>query len=110
MTLTGIEVPMNFQGWGYVLSLLVRYVHLLLCMCDEFCYASRNPYMLYTMTVDGVACLIRLNNITNYQSCNIFPTTDVVKLNIYRFGVHGTITSIAATPGFLVLGKYDGWI
>ncbi|GKA89298.1 nuclear pore complex protein NUP160 isoform X2 [Tanacetum coccineum] len=69
--------------------------------------ASVMPYMLYTLSVEGVAYLIRLNNLTNYGWCSFFPTTDVVELNMRSYG-DGSITAIAATTGFLVIGKEDG--
>ena len=66
-----------------------------------------NPYMLYTLSVDGVAYLIKLNNLNDYGSCSVFPTSDVVELNTCSYG-DGTITAIAATTGFFVIGKEDG--
>nr|GEW94264.1 hypothetical protein [Tanacetum cinerariifolium] len=69
--------------------------------------ASVMPYMLYTLSVEGVAYLIKLNNLTNYGWCSFFPTTDVVELNMRSYG-DGSITAIAATTGFLVIGKEDG--
>ncbi|PWA49594.1 Nucleoporin Nup120/160 [Artemisia annua] len=66
--------------------------------------------MLYTMSVDGVVCLIHLNNVTNYGSGSVFETTDVEELNTHNFAIHGTITSIAATAGFVVIGKHNGWV
>ncbi|PWA49595.1 nucleoporin [Artemisia annua] len=77
---------------------------------NEFSSDSRNPYMLYTMSVDGVVCLIHLNNVTNYGSGSVLTTPEVEELNTHNFAVHGTITSIAATAGFVVIGKHNGWV
>lgn len=64
--------------------------------------------MLYTLTVTGVAYLIRLNNITNYASCSVIPSNDVVELNIQTYCDYGGVTAIAATTGCLVIGGRDG--
>ncbi|GJY39157.1 hypothetical protein Tco_0425521, partial [Tanacetum coccineum] len=74
---------------------------------NEFPGASENPYMLYTTSVNGVVRLIHLNNVTDYRSGSV---CDVEELNIHSFHVRGTITSIAATAGFVVIGKHDGWV
>ncbi|GJS90137.1 nucleoporin Nup120/160 [Tanacetum coccineum] len=78
---------------------------------NEFCSSWRPPYMLYTMTVDGVIRLIYLDNVTNYRPGSVFAVNiDVEEINTHYFGVHGTITSIAATTGFVVIGKHNGWV
>ncbi|GKC05647.1 hypothetical protein Tco_0997257 [Tanacetum coccineum] len=48
---------------------------------NEIESASMKPYLLYTMSVKGVAYLIKLSNINDYVSCSVFPTNDVVELN-----------------------------
>ncbi|GJV09094.1 nucleoporin Nup120/160 [Tanacetum coccineum] len=78
---------------------------------NEFCSSWRPPYMLYTLTVDGVIRLIYLDNVTNYRPGSVFAVNiDVEEINTHYFGVHGTITSIAATTGFVVIGKDNGWV
>lgn len=64
--------------------------------------------MLYTMTVCGVAYLIRLDNIKNYESYSVFPPNEVAELNTQSYGVHVAITAIAAAAGFLATGHLDG--
>ncbi|GKE11463.1 hypothetical protein Tco_1415014, partial [Tanacetum coccineum] len=74
----------------------------------QFQIASRNPYMLYTMTVCGVAYLIRLDNIKYYESYSVFPPNEGAELNTQSYGAHGAITTIAAAAGFLAIGHLDG--
>nr|XP_043625787.1 nuclear pore complex protein NUP160-like [Erigeron canadensis] len=69
---------------------------------------SGKPYMLYTLSVSGVAYLIRLTDIDNYGSCSVFPLVDVVELNIQSYCDYGGITAVAATAGCLVIGGSDG--
>nr|GEX15626.1 hypothetical protein [Tanacetum cinerariifolium] len=94
----------GFQVSGYVLFLLCPFASI--CI-NEFPGASENPYMLYTMSINGVLRLIHLNNVTDYRPGSV---CDVEELNIHSFHVRGTITSIAATAGFVVIGKHDGWV
>ncbi|KAD4179671.1 hypothetical protein E3N88_28262 [Mikania micrantha] len=70
--------------------------------------ASRNPYMLYALTVAGVAYLIKLTNITNYSACSVLPANEVVELNITNYCNYGAITAISATTGCLAIGGKDG--
>ncbi|KAL7592828.1 hypothetical protein Lser_V15G33426 [Lactuca serriola] len=69
-----------------------------------------NPYMLYALTIAGVAYLIRLTDITNYASCTAFPPSDVVEFSIQNYGDYGAITAISATMGCLVIGGRTGLV
>lgn len=75
---------------------------------NEYSSPPGNPYMLYTLTVAGVAYLIRLTDITNYSSCSVIPPHEVVELNIQSYCNYGAITAISATTGCLVIGGRDG--
>nr|XP_043632456.1 nuclear pore complex protein NUP160-like [Erigeron canadensis] len=75
---------------------------------NEFSSASGKPYMLYALSVSGVAYLIRLTDINNYGSCSVFPPDEVFELNIQSYCDYGGITAIAATAGCLVIGGRDG--
>ncbi|KAM0016260.1 putative transcription factor WD40-like family [Helianthus debilis subsp. tardiflorus] len=77
---------------------------------NEVSSASRNPYMLYALTVSGVAYLIRLNDITSYGLCSVLPPNEVVELHITSYCDYGAITAMAATNGCLIIGGQDGSI
>ncbi|KAK9076950.1 hypothetical protein SSX86_005285 [Deinandra increscens subsp. villosa] len=75
---------------------------------NEASIASGNQYMLYALTVTGVAYLIRLTDISNYGVCSVLPPNEVVELNITSYCDYGAITAITATTGCLVVGGQDG--
>uniref|UniRef100_A0A5B7BIU5 Uncharacterized protein n=1 Tax=Davidia involucrata TaxID=16924 RepID=A0A5B7BIU5_DAVIN len=79
----------------------------LICKDETKC-ASGNPYMLYTLTVSGVAYLVRLKNVYNYASCSVFPPNEITEFNIQTYPHHGEITAVAAIAGCLVIGRNDG--
>ena len=70
--------------------------------------ASGNLYLLYTLTVSGVAYLFKLRNICTYESCSIFPSNDIIEFNLQTYPHYGEITAVAATSGSLVIGRNDG--
>ncbi|KAK2978945.1 hypothetical protein RJ640_008726 [Escallonia rubra] len=69
---------------------------------------SGNPYMLYAVTVSGVAYLIRLKNVDNYASCSIFEPNEVIEFNLQTYPHYGAITAMAAISECLVIGGNDG--
>ncbi|KAI8023992.1 Nuclear pore complex protein NUP160 [Camellia lanceoleosa] len=75
---------------------------------DETNFASGNQYLLYTLTVSGVAYLIRLKSIYNYASCSVFPPNEITEFNIQNYPHNGAITAVAGTAGCLVIGRNDG--
>ncbi|KAH7841494.1 hypothetical protein Vadar_030606 [Vaccinium darrowii] len=72
--------------------------------------ASGNPYLLYALTVSGVAYLFRLKSIYDYASYSVFPPNQIIMYNIQSHPPRGTITAITATAGCLVIGRNDGSI
>ncbi|THG12689.1 hypothetical protein TEA_026816 [Camellia sinensis var. sinensis] len=79
----------------------------LICKDETNC-ASGNQYLLYTLTVSGVAYLIRLKSIYNYASCSVFPPNEITEFNIQNYPHYGAITAVAGTAGCLVIGRNDG--
>ncbi|XP_030553691.1 nuclear pore complex protein NUP160 isoform X1 [Rhodamnia argentea] len=77
---------------------------------NESNLGSRSPYLLYAMTVSGVAFMFQLRHISSYtsSSSSIFPASDFVELDVRTFLSRGRITSIAATSGCLLVGTDDG--
>ncbi|XP_047324446.1 nuclear pore complex protein NUP160 [Impatiens glandulifera] len=75
---------------------------------DESQYALGNPYLLYALTVSGVAYSIKLKSIHNYASGYTLSPYEVVEFNIQQLPNAGVITSVAAMSGCLVVGRDDG--
>ncbi|KAL2491059.1 SUPPRESSOR OF AUXIN RESISTANCE1 [Abeliophyllum distichum] len=76
---------------------------------DEANFASGNQFVLYALTISGVAYLIRLRNIYDY-TFSLFPATDILEYNTQIQPHHGAITAVAARAGCLVVGRSDGSI
>ncbi|POO04174.1 Guanine nucleotide-binding protein, beta subunit [Trema orientale] len=69
---------------------------------------SRNhPYVLYALTVSGIAYLLRIRNVSANKSSSILPAEDVIR--VFDMCSYGPITSVAAVPsGCLIVGRSDG--
>lgn len=79
---------------------------LLLCKNEIDVGSRSHPYLLYALTVSGVAYLLRLGPISNYASCSGFRLDELAEFNV---NAYGPVTSAAAIPsGCLVLGRGDG--
>lgn len=74
----------------------------------QISYSPKHPYVLYVLTVTGVAYLLKLGNISTYSSSSVFPPDELLEFNIQAFSNHGAITTVAATAGCLVVGFSDG--
>uniref|UniRef100_A0A2P2MJN9 Nuclear pore complex protein NUP160 isoform X3 n=1 Tax=Rhizophora mucronata TaxID=61149 RepID=A0A2P2MJN9_RHIMU len=75
---------------------------------DSFLSSLNNPYLLYAMTVSGTAYSFRLRNISAYSSCSNFPRDELLEFNLQNYFHNGPITSVAATAGYLIVGRNDG--
>ncbi|KAJ1392233.1 hypothetical protein SESBI_35975 [Sesbania bispinosa] len=70
---------------------------------------SRFPYLLYVLTVSGLAYLLRIRNVSGYASCTIFPVDELLELNVRDYISNNVaITAVTATAGGLVIGTSDG--
>ncbi|KAK2644108.1 hypothetical protein Ddye_019303 [Dipteronia dyeriana] len=67
--------------------------------------SSGHSYSLYAFTVSGFAILLNLSHFSSYESSSVFPSQHLLEFNLQHYG---PITSVAATPGCLVLGRNDG--
>lgn len=67
-----------------------------------------NPFLLYALTISGVAYVFKLRNFSGYTSSSAFPANEVIVCNLRSYLNNVTITSVAATSGCLVVGKSDG--
>ncbi|XP_027365626.1 nuclear pore complex protein NUP160 [Abrus precatorius] len=78
---------------------------------NEFSGASRFPYLLYVLTVSGVAYLLRIRNVSAYASISIFPVDELFELNVRGYiPNHAAITAVTATAGGLLVGTSDGCV
>ncbi|KAH1216805.1 Nuclear pore complex protein NUP160 [Glycine max] len=77
---------------------------------NEISGASRVPYLLYVLTVSGVAYLLKIRNVSVYASVSVFPVDELLEVNVrgYIPNHAATITAVTATVGGLVVGTSDG--
>ncbi|GAB2231275.1 hypothetical protein Drorol1_Dr00027564, partial [Drosera rotundifolia] len=66
----------------------------------------RYPYMLYALSVSGVAYCFQLRNVSEYTPSLGFSPDEMLFFEIQNS--FGPITAIAATSGCLVVGREDG--
>lgn len=79
-------------------------------LCMQTGCTPGNVYLLYALTVSGVAYLFKLKNIYTYESCSIFPSNDLIEFDLKTHPHYGEVTAVAATSGSLVIGRNDGSI
>lgn len=70
--------------------------------------SPRHPYLLYALTISGVAYLLKLRDIYTYASGFVFLLDELLEFNIQAYSNHGAITTVTATAGCLVVGFNDG--
>ncbi|XP_058763135.1 nuclear pore complex protein NUP160-like isoform X2 [Vicia villosa] len=76
---------------------------------NEITGSSRFPYLLYVLTVSGVAYLLRIRNVSAYASCSILPVDELIELNVRDYVPNNAaITAVTATARCLVIGTADG--
>jgi nuclear pore complex protein Nup160 len=70
---------------------------------------SRFPYLLYVLTVSGVAYLLRIRNVSAYGSCSVLPDDELIELNVRDYVPNNAaLTAVTATSRCLVIGTSDG--
>ncbi|KAL8109546.1 nuclear pore complex protein NUP160 isoform X2 [Apium graveolens] len=77
---------------------------------NEKHYGSGYPYMLYALTVSGVAYLVKLKSSLSYASSAVLPQSEIMELNVKLYAQYEAITAAAATTGFFVVGGNDGFV
>ncbi|KAL3538416.1 hypothetical protein ACH5RR_001782 [Cinchona calisaya] len=77
---------------------------------DETNLGSENSYLLYSMTINGVAFLIKLKSFHKYASCSGFASSEVFEYNTQANPQSGSITAAAASSECLIVGRSDGSI
>ncbi|PIN25902.1 Nuclear pore complex, Nup160 component [Handroanthus impetiginosus] len=77
---------------------------------DEINFATGNHLLLYTLTISGVAYLIRLRGNFDYGTSSLVPTDEIFEYSTQLQPYYGEITAVAATAGYLLIGRSDGSI
>ncbi|XP_073287556.1 nuclear pore complex protein NUP160 isoform X2 [Primulina huaijiensis] len=75
---------------------------------NEEKFTSGNLFLLYALTMSGVAFLIRLRNNFEYGTSSLVPTDEILEYNTQIQPYNGAIKAVAATAGCLVIGRSDG--
>ncbi|XP_042002284.1 nuclear pore complex protein NUP160-like isoform X1 [Salvia splendens] len=73
-------------------------------------YASGDCLVLYTLTISGVAYLIRLRSNLDYGTLSLVPASEVLEYNTQVQPHSGATTAVAAAEGCLLIGRSDGSI
>lgn len=71
---------------------------------------SVDHLLLYTLTVSGVAYLIRLRNNFDYGTSSLVPSNEILGYNTQFDPHYEAITTVAASEGCLSIGRSDGSI
>ncbi|KAK3155994.1 hypothetical protein QOZ80_2AG0101430 [Eleusine coracana subsp. coracana] len=67
-------------------------------------------YLLYVLTVSGVAFLCHLHSPFSYVSGSVLHQCDTVEFNLQTHTQSAKVTAVTAKPGCLVVGRQDGSI
>ncbi|KAL0706517.1 hypothetical protein Bca4012_072943 [Brassica carinata] len=67
-------------------------------------------FFLYALTPSGVVYLLKLDNTSAYKSGSVFPLDHLTHLDVRPYLNETHVTSVAASPGFLFLGRSDGCV
>ncbi|XP_057965063.1 nuclear pore complex protein NUP160 [Malania oleifera] len=70
--------------------------------------SGKKLFLLYALTVSGVAYLLKLKTISAYVPCSVLPLNEIIEFNMQTYSDHGAITVVAATMGCLTVGRNDG--
>ncbi|KAL5211508.1 hypothetical protein ABZP36_022355 [Zizania latifolia] len=80
-----------------------------LCACEGG-RRGTPVYLLYLLTVSGVAFLCHLRSPFSYTSGSILPQDDIVEFNLQTQTQSAKVTAVTAKSGCLVIGRQDGSI
>jgi len=65
-------------------------------------------YLLYVLTVSGVALLCHLRSPFSYLSGSVLHQDDVVEFSLQTHAQSAKVTAVTAKPGCIVIGRQDG--
>ncbi|AAG21620.1 unknown protein; 42586-33527 [Arabidopsis thaliana] len=77
---------------------------------DEGGDSGRLVYFLYSLTPSGVVYVLKLSNTLAYKSGSVFPLDHLIHLDVRPYLNESRVTSVAASPGFIFLGRSDGCV
>lgn len=77
---------------------------------NEIQSTAGNVYLLYVLTVSGVAYCLNLRSPFTYVSGSNFPQDELVEFDMQTHTQIGKVTAVTATSGCLVTGRQDGSI
>ncbi|CAA7046484.1 unnamed protein product [Microthlaspi erraticum] len=77
---------------------------------DEGIGNGRLVFFLYAITPSGVVYVLKLSNTSAYKSGSVFPIDHLIHLDVRPYLNEASVTSVAASPGFLFLGRSDGCV
>jgi len=72
--------------------------------------AAGDTYLLYALTVSGIAYLVNLRKPFLYVSGLNLPVNDVIEITVQPPTQIAKTTSLSAAAGCLVIGRLDGSI
>ncbi|CAD6251915.1 unnamed protein product [Miscanthus lutarioriparius] len=67
-------------------------------------------YMLYVLTISGVALLCHLRSPFSYVSGSVMHQDDIVEFSLQTQAQSAKVTAVTAKPGCIVIGRQDGSI
>lgn len=105
----GISVLSYFSISKQLIVLFFPHIHITYSIQMQMQLQMQvSPYLLYTLTVSGVAYLFKLRNVSAYSSLSAFPRDEFMQFNLQEYSNNASITSVAAAAGCLVVGRNDG--
>ncbi|PKI74950.1 hypothetical protein CRG98_004722 [Punica granatum] len=77
---------------------------------DKSNHQDGSPYLLYVLTVSGVAYLLQLKSVDTYvlSSSSILPANEITEFDVRLYVSQGVITSVAASMGLFLVGTDSG--
>ncbi|KNA07445.1 hypothetical protein SOVF_171860 isoform B [Spinacia oleracea] len=75
---------------------------------NEINSAYGNVYLLYVLSVSGIAYLLRLKNVSAYSASFIFSSNEILHFDTNISPDCLPITAVAATTGCFIIGRDDG--
>ena len=76
--------------------------------CKQKNCADGIAYLLYALSVSGTAYVFQLKNISAYGASFVFSSDEVLHFDTKISSDCGPISTVTATAGCLVIGRYDG--
>ena len=78
------------------------------CTCKQKNCAHGTAYLLYALSVSGIAYGFQLKSISAYGASFVFSSNEVLHFDTQVSSDCGPISTVAATAGCFIIGRYDG--